>query len=384
MKKDKDAMNCWSEANEATLVHTLASEKAKSNWGNNGPKKVAWTACEATLRGSEKTSGGSPKTPQSIKNQWQWIKQEFETVKELRGLLGFGWEDAKKTVMATDKVWEAYLAFPLYNNIVELVNGTRATGANTIQFGQTPGSSHARAPTPPPLVPIDPVLLDQSKGKNKSYGGIVPLIVSRCGFWKSVSELFSLDFPASSSASSDSKSSPSQLRQSGSSATTSPPLDRKTDVLALNQAIAPGPAPKEPRASFFEGDKYNTSEDDDLIKMPASPEPPKRKCSKSVDPKTKDKKQRIIAGEGMSNVSSSMHNVADSVHTAVMAKLNTPQVFVIKAIEKDKGLTCFELASVVECVMGDTEFANAYLAVGDAGVCALILRCKLKKLDSRV
>ncbi|KAH9014105.1 hypothetical protein EDB85DRAFT_1899347 [Lactarius pseudohatsudake] len=255
MKKDKDAMNRWSEADEATLVHTLAS-KAKSNWGDNGPKKVTWTACEAALRGSEKTSGGSPKTPQSIKNRWQQIKQEFETVKELRGLSGFGWDDAKKAVTATDDVWEAYLApeshkrarpfrnkkqFPLYDNIAELVDGTQATGANAIQFGQTPGSSRAQAPTPPPSVPIDPVLLDQSKGENESYGG----------------------------------------------------------------AIAPGPAPKEPGASFFEGDKYDTSEDDDLIKMPASPEPPKRKRSKSVDPKTKDKKQRVTAGEGMSNVSSS-------------------------------------------------------------------------------
>ncbi|KAH9168569.1 Myb/SANT-like domain-containing protein, partial [Lactarius sanguifluus] len=100
----------WSEADKATLVHTLASEKAKSNWGDNGPKKVAWTACEVALLGSEKTSGGTPKTIQSTKNRWQRIKQEFETVKELRGLSGFGWDDAKKMVTATDEVWEAYLA----------------------------------------------------------------------------------------------------------------------------------------------------------------------------------------------------------------------------------------------------------------------------------
>ncbi|KAH8978076.1 Myb/SANT-like DNA-binding domain-containing protein [Lactarius hatsudake] len=335
MKKDKDAMNRWSEADEATLVHTLASEKAKSNWGDNGPKKVVWTACKVTLLGSEKTSGGSPKTLQSIKNRWQRIKQEFEIVKELRGLSGFGWDDAKNTVTATDEVWEAYLApeshkrvrpfrnkkrFLLYDNIAELVDGTRATGANAIRFGQTPGSSRARAPTPPPSFPIDPVLLDQSKGENESYGG----------------------------------------------------------------AIAPGHAPKEPGASFFDGDKYDTSEDEDLVKTLASPEPPKRKRSRNVDPKTKDKKQRVTAGEGMSNVSSSMRNVADSVHAAATAKLNTPQVFAIKAIEKDEGLTRSKLASAVECVMRDAEFANAYLAVDDAGVRALILRHKLEKFDSRV
>ncbi|KAH9014103.1 hypothetical protein EDB85DRAFT_2157620 [Lactarius pseudohatsudake] len=57
-----------------------------------------------------------------------------------------------------------------------------------------------------------------------------------------------------------------------------------------------------------------------------------------------------------------MRDVADSVHAAATAKLNTPQVIAIKAIEKDEGLTRFELVSVVECVMGDAEFANAYLA----------------------
>ncbi|KAH9052000.1 hypothetical protein EDB83DRAFT_2316626 [Lactarius deliciosus] len=272
MKKDKDAMNHWSEADEATLVHTLASEKAKSNWGDNGPKK---------------------------------IKQEFETMKELRGLSGFGWDDVKNTVTATDEVWEAYLA----------------------------PESHKR-------------------GKNESYGGVgVPL--SQRGV---------------------------------------------TDILALNQAIAPGPTPKEPGASFFNGDKYDMSEDEDLVKMPASPEPPKHKRTKNMDPKTKDKKQRVTAAEGISNVLSSMRNVlssmrnvlssmrnvADSVHAAATAKLNMPQVFAIKAIKKDEGLTCSELTSTVECVMGDAEFANIYLAVDDAGVHMFILCHKLEKFDSRV
>ncbi|KAH9059520.1 Myb/SANT-like DNA-binding domain-containing protein [Lactarius vividus] len=308
MKKDKDAMNRWSEADEATLVHTLASEKAKSNWGDNGPKKVAWTVCEAALLGSEKTLGGSPKTLQSIKNRWQRIKQEFETVKELRGLSGFGWDDAKKTVTATDDVWEAYLVpeshkkarpfhnkkrFPLYDNIAELVDGTRATGANAVRFGQTPGSSRTQTPS----FAIDPVLLDQSKGEDGSDEEVPHF------------------------------------------------LGAVTGVLTLVQAITPGPPPKKPGASFFEGDIYDTSEDEAFFKTPASPEPPKRKRSKSVEPKAKDKRQRVTAGEGMTSISTSIRDVADSVHAAATAKLNTPQVFAIKAIEKDGGLTRLELAS---------------------------------------
>ncbi|KAH9013975.1 hypothetical protein EDB85DRAFT_1899423 [Lactarius pseudohatsudake] len=316
MKKDKGLMNHWSEADKATLVHTLASEKAKSNWGDNGPKKVAWTVCEVALLDSEKTSGGTPKTFQSIKNQWQRVGVDVSP------------ESHKKARPFRNKKWCA-----LYNNIMELVDGTQATGANAVQFGQTPRSSRAQGPS----VPIDPVLLDQSKGKNGSDVEVpVGAPLSQCSV---------------------------------------------TDVLTPNQAFTPGPAEKEPRASFFEGDKYDTSEDDALVKMPVSPEPPKRKHSKSTDPKAKDKRQRVTAGEGMSSISSSMRDVADSVHTAVVVKLNTPQVFAIKAIEKDGGLTHSEFASTVECMMGDAEFANMYLAVVDASVHVLILR---RKIDSHV
>lgn len=74
MKKDKDTTNRWSPADEATLVHTLASAKAKGHIGDNGFKKPAWTACEEALQGSERISGGTAKTPQSIKSRWQRVR----------------------------------------------------------------------------------------------------------------------------------------------------------------------------------------------------------------------------------------------------------------------------------------------------------------------
>ena len=65
----------WSRADEATLVRTLAEEKAKGNWSDhNNPKKVAWTACVLALMGSEKESGGRAKTIQPIKNRWQRVR----------------------------------------------------------------------------------------------------------------------------------------------------------------------------------------------------------------------------------------------------------------------------------------------------------------------
>lgn len=64
----------WRREDEATLVRTLKQQKTSGNWGDNNPKKVAWTACETALAGSEVLSGGAPKTVVSIKNRWQRVQ----------------------------------------------------------------------------------------------------------------------------------------------------------------------------------------------------------------------------------------------------------------------------------------------------------------------
>ncbi|KAF8260594.1 hypothetical protein EI94DRAFT_1747973, partial [Lactarius quietus] len=112
----------WSQCNEALLVHTLADQKAKGEWGDNNPKKAAW-----------KESGGHPKTETAIKR-----------------LSGFRWDDIEQKVTALDDVWEDYLKvkehhdhqkfqhkkFPLFDEIADLVDGTWATGKNAFHAGQ--------------------------------------------------------------------------------------------------------------------------------------------------------------------------------------------------------------------------------------------------------
>jgi hypothetical protein len=97
-----------------------------------------------------------------------------------------------------------------------------------------------------------------------------------------------------------------------------------------------------------------------------------------MDPKASRKKQRVTAGEGMSDISKSMHDVADSVSAVSLSKRETLQVFAIKAIEEEGDLSPAELADVVVCVMRDAEFANAYIAVQDSTMCAIILRHQLE------
>jgi hypothetical protein len=69
MAGEEDAKTAiWTAADDTTLVHTLADQKAAGNWGDNNPKKKAWTACEEKLVGSEKRSGGLPKVGNTLRN----------------------------------------------------------------------------------------------------------------------------------------------------------------------------------------------------------------------------------------------------------------------------------------------------------------------------
>ncbi|KAH9001598.1 hypothetical protein EDB92DRAFT_81268 [Lactarius akahatsu] len=164
----------WSRDDEATLVRTLAEEKAKGNWGGNIPKAAAWTTCQLALVDSEKKSGGGAKTIESIKSRWQRFKQEFNTVKELRAASGFMWNDQEKIVRAPADVWDAYVKthpyankfrkkrFPLYDPIADLVSnsGIRTTGRDPVRPGQyafnADQKSAIQRDRPPFLIPRSP------------------------------------------------------------------------------------------------------------------------------------------------------------------------------------------------------------------------------------
>ena len=72
MVKDKQTTS-WDRNDEAILVHTLKQHKVLGHFADGNPKKIVWTACEEVLSGSEKKSGGVPKTAVAIKNCWQRV-----------------------------------------------------------------------------------------------------------------------------------------------------------------------------------------------------------------------------------------------------------------------------------------------------------------------
>ncbi|KAI9446789.1 hypothetical protein H4582DRAFT_605896 [Lactarius indigo] len=183
----------WSRDDEATLVRTLAEEKAKGNWGGNIPKATAWTACQLALVDSEKKSGGGAKTIESIKSRWQRFKHEFNTVKELRAVSGFMWNDQEKIVRAPTDVWDAYVKthpyanrfrkkrFPLYDPIADLVNdtGTRTTGRDAVRPGQNTfdagQKSAIQRDRPPFLIPRS---LDNEYDSSEASSPSVTLTIS--------------------------------------------------------------------------------------------------------------------------------------------------------------------------------------------------------------
>jgi hypothetical protein len=74
---DKGKMStAWQTKDEKILIKTLVKQKLAGNWGDNNPKKVAWTACEAALVGTEKP-GMIPKNINALKNCWQRVSLSF-------------------------------------------------------------------------------------------------------------------------------------------------------------------------------------------------------------------------------------------------------------------------------------------------------------------
>ena len=52
----------WSQDNNAVIIELLKNHQSEGHQSDSGWKSIVWTACEVALWGSEKQSGGGPKT----------------------------------------------------------------------------------------------------------------------------------------------------------------------------------------------------------------------------------------------------------------------------------------------------------------------------------
>ncbi|EGO02801.1 hypothetical protein SERLA73DRAFT_158569 [Serpula lacrymans var. lacrymans S7.3] len=130
----------WTSEDDATLVDKLKEAQMEGNQPDNNFKKPAFVAAAVVLVQSHKTSGGAPKTFTNCSQNWGTLKAMCLVVQQLRELSGFGWDDTRKKVTAEEDVWDNYIAshpeakpwrtnpFPLYDDIIGLIDGRYATG----------------------------------------------------------------------------------------------------------------------------------------------------------------------------------------------------------------------------------------------------------------
>ncbi|KAF8264931.1 hypothetical protein EI94DRAFT_1805099 [Lactarius quietus] len=329
---EKKTSVIWSQADEATLIHQLTKEKKDGQWGDNNPKPAAWNGCMKALAGSEKRSGGTPKTVSAVKNKYQWLKKDYDIVKELRGLSGFGWDPQLCTISAehdnlstakakTAKTFQTK-PFPLFNAIGDLIDGTRATGEGVFQAGRT--SAFSQPPSPPRSPILDP--------------NIDPAL-----------QLSPYD--------------PYKLSDD-ESGTKEPTKEPKR------------PSERPPGSTFFELDKYS-SDDEDITPIP-KPTTSKRKRTESVGPSSNStgtptmasKPRRISAGQGMKDMATSLREMTTFMKTkrepkeappGLTPKLpDDPQERAIAILEDDGFLSDDSLIEVVKLFLANHDCARGY------------------------
>ncbi|KIL59134.1 hypothetical protein M378DRAFT_56114, partial [Amanita muscaria Koide BX008] len=126
----------WTLDDDKILLDVLREQKVAGNQSESGWKPQVWTAVAQALKDRGKESKGE-KTATKCQDHFSNLKKNYKEVDKLQHLSGFGWDNEKKLVTATEAVWEAYLAvtrwrktsFPLYDEMYFLVDGIIATGA---------------------------------------------------------------------------------------------------------------------------------------------------------------------------------------------------------------------------------------------------------------
>ncbi|KAG1780971.1 hypothetical protein EV702DRAFT_963460 [Suillus placidus] len=134
----------WISGDDATLINSLKTFADGNSADNGSFKSAAFTAAAKALKDSYQTSGGVLKTAKSCSHCWS---------------------TTRKIVIASDKVWDDYLEahpeakvwrltpFPLYDDIIVLVDGCHATGEGALHINSL--GCETSPPWPSTLLPDD-------------------------------------------------------------------------------------------------------------------------------------------------------------------------------------------------------------------------------------
>ncbi|KAF7288468.1 Myb-DNA-bind-3 domain-containing protein [Mycena chlorophos] len=153
----------WRDADDSVLVDVLVREKNEYQT-DSGWKPQVWAIVAAAL----KDSPGAAKTAAKCQDHFGTvrshvlsvesclicllqIKAKFNEVNELRKKSGFGWDDGLKMATASDETWKDFVevkrnewalkwqkaTFPLFDDMLYLVEGIVATGENAFHAGSS-------------------------------------------------------------------------------------------------------------------------------------------------------------------------------------------------------------------------------------------------------
>ncbi|KAF9073019.1 hypothetical protein BDP27DRAFT_1360517 [Rhodocollybia butyracea] len=133
----------WSTVDDEVLVTVLKEQKSGGfQTDNGGFHNDAYKAASIKLAFSMATSKGPQKTSEMCKTRWGTLKKNLKDVKSIREKSGFGWDAERAIATATDQVWEDLIkskpklkcwrkkSFPLYDQILDLIEGQVATGGS--------------------------------------------------------------------------------------------------------------------------------------------------------------------------------------------------------------------------------------------------------------
>ncbi|KAG6874441.1 hypothetical protein C0992_007716 [Termitomyces sp. T32_za158] len=144
----------WSSADDATLIEVLKEQQARGNQADNNWKAVVWTEAEKALARSEERSQSAPKKAKGCNDHWILLRSQAQMLQKMRNeLSGWGWDGVRGMLIANDETWDTYLEahpeatifrtkpFPLYDDILSLIEGRYATGEGAMTIPELYDSS---------------------------------------------------------------------------------------------------------------------------------------------------------------------------------------------------------------------------------------------------
>ncbi|KAF5367454.1 hypothetical protein D9758_003829 [Tetrapyrgos nigripes] len=159
----------WSNSDVDIMIDELKNQKAQGNQSQSSWKPDTWTTVSKRII-AEGSQEGAEKNPKKCSDKYGTLKAQYKTVHYIRTKAsGFGWDEQKQMVVATDEWWDRHLEkfpddskwrttpFPWYDDMFILVDGKIATGDNVFRAGTASQPSSQPSSTGSQVVlPLEP------------------------------------------------------------------------------------------------------------------------------------------------------------------------------------------------------------------------------------